>query len=93
MLDASIVVPNFQCYDGLEQNYFHFQRRFRTTMKTPNYLAKLPQEATIKSIPLLKDYNLITLDVPTARECVLTAALMSVHQGLRYHTDRQAHPL
>ena len=47
-------------------------------MKTPNYLAKLPQEATIKNIPLLKDYDLISLDVPTARECVLTAALMSV---------------
>ena len=37
-------------------------------MKTPNYLAKLPQEATIKSIQVLKDYDLITLDVPTASQ-------------------------
>lgn len=35
-------------------------------MKTSNYLAKLPQEATIKSIQVLKGYDLITLDVPTA---------------------------
>ena len=35
-------------------------------MKTSNYLAKLPQEATIKSIQVLKDYDLISLDVPTA---------------------------
>ena len=28
-------------------------------MKTSNYLAKLPQEATIKSIQVLKDYDLI----------------------------------
>ena len=37
-------------------------------MKTSNYLAKLPQEATIKSIQVLKDYDLITLDVPTASQ-------------------------
>ena len=37
-------------------------------MKTSNYLAKLPQEAIIKSIQVLKDYNLITLDVPIARQ-------------------------
>lgn len=33
-------------------------------MKTPNYLAKLPQEATIKSIQVRKNYDLISLDVP-----------------------------
>ena len=27
-------------------------------MKTSNYLAKLPQEATIKSIQVFKDYDL-----------------------------------
>ena len=37
-------------------------------MKTSNYLAKLPQEATIKSIQVLKDYDLITLDVPIASQ-------------------------
>ena len=37
-------------------------------MKTSNYLAKLPQEATIKSIQVLKDYDLISLDVPTASQ-------------------------
>ena len=55
-------------------------------MKTPNYLAKLPQEATIKSIQVLKDYDLITLDVPTASQRLCP-------QGLRHLTDRQAHPL
>lgn len=35
-------------------------------MKTSNYLAKLPQDAIIKSIQVLKNYNLITLDVPIA---------------------------
>ena len=40
-------------------------------MKTSNYLAKLPQEATIKSIQVLKDYDLISLDVsiPSQRLC------------------------
>ena len=38
------------------------------TMKTSNYLAKLPQEATIKSIQVLKDYDLITLDVAIASQ-------------------------
>lgn len=48
-------------------------------MKTSNYLAKLPQEATIKSIQVLKDYDLISLDVPTASQRpVLTAALTTV---------------
>ena len=42
-----------------------FFRRSETTMKTSNHLAKLPQKATIKSIQDLKDYNLISLDVPT----------------------------
>ena len=37
-------------------------------MKTSNYLAKLPQEATIKSIQVFKDYDLISLDVPTASQ-------------------------
>ena len=45
-----------------------FLRRSETTMKTSNYLAKLPQEATIKSIQILKDYDLISLDVPTASQ-------------------------
>ena len=37
-------------------------------MKTSNYLAKLPQEATIKSIQAFRDYDLITLDVPAPRQ-------------------------
>ena len=37
-------------------------------MKTSNYLAKLPQEATIKNIQAFQDYDLITLDVPAPRQ-------------------------
>ena len=37
-------------------------------MKTSNYLAKLPQEATIKNIQAFRDYDLITLDVPAPRQ-------------------------
>ena len=37
-------------------------------MKTSNYLAKLPQETTIKNIQVLKDYDLITLYVPIASQ-------------------------
>ena len=37
-------------------------------MKTSNYLAKLPQKATIKSIQVLKDYDLISLDIPIPRQ-------------------------
>lgn len=37
-------------------------------MKTSNYLAKLPQETTIKNIQVLKDYALISLDVLIARQ-------------------------
>lgn len=40
-------------------------------MKTSNYLAKLLQEATIKSIQVLKDYDLNSLHVsiPNQRLC------------------------
>ena len=37
-------------------------------MKASNYLAKLPQEATIKSIQAFRDYDLITLDIPAPRQ-------------------------
>ena len=37
-------------------------------MKASNYLAKLPQEATIKNIQAFRDYDLITLDVPAPRQ-------------------------
>ncbi len=37
-------------------------------MKTSNYLAKLPQEATIKNVQSFRDYDLITLDVPAPRQ-------------------------
>ena len=52
-------------------------------MKTSNYLAELPQEATIKSIQALKDYNFITLDVSTASQRLC-------HQGLRSLTGAHA---
>ena len=37
-------------------------------MKTSNYLAKLPQEATMKNVQAFRDYDLITLDVPAPRQ-------------------------
>ena len=37
-------------------------------MKTPNYLAKLPQETTIKKIETLRDYDRITLHVPAPKQ-------------------------
>ena len=37
-------------------------------MKTTNYLAKLPQETTIRSIETLRDYDLITLHVPAPKQ-------------------------
>ena len=37
-------------------------------MKTSNYLAKLPQEATIKNIQAFLDYDLITFDVLAPRQ-------------------------
>ena len=37
-------------------------------MKASNYLAKLPQEATIKNLQAFRDYDLITLDVPAPRQ-------------------------
>ena len=33
------------------------------TMKTCNYLTKLPQETTIKNIEAFREYDLITLQV------------------------------
>ena len=38
------------------------------TMKTCNYLTKLPQETTIKNIETLRDYDLITLHVPAPKQ-------------------------
>ena len=43
-------------------------RRYKTTMKTSNYFAKLPQEASIKSIQTFRDYDLITLNLPAPRQ-------------------------
>ena len=37
-------------------------------MKTSNYSAKLPQEATIRQVQTFRDYNLITLDLPDPRQ-------------------------
>lgn len=37
-------------------------------MKTSNYLAKLPQEATIRHVQTFRDYDLITLDLPAPRQ-------------------------
>ena len=37
-------------------------------MKTSNYFAKLPQEASIKSIQTFRDYDLITLNLPAPRQ-------------------------
>ena len=37
-------------------------------MKTSNYLAKLPQEATIRHVQPFRDYDLITLDLPAPRQ-------------------------
>ena len=37
-------------------------------MKTSNYIARLPQEATIKSIEHLLDYDLITFHLPITKE-------------------------
>ncbi len=37
-------------------------------MKTSNYFAKLPQEASIKSIQTFQDYDLITLNLPALRQ-------------------------
>lgn len=55
-------------------------------MKTSNYLAKLPQETTTKNIQVLKNYDIIALDVPTASRRLCP-------QRLRYYADRQAYPL
>ena len=38
------------------------------TMKTCNYLSKLPQETTSKNIETLRDYDLITLHVPAPKQ-------------------------
>ncbi len=40
----------------------------KATMKTSNYFAKLPQEASIKSIQTFRDYNLITLNLPVPHQ-------------------------
>ena len=40
----------------------------KTTMKTSNYFAKLPQESSIKSIQTFRDYDLITLNLPAPRQ-------------------------
>lgn len=37
-------------------------------MKTSNYIARLPQEATIKSMEHLPDYDLITIHLPAAKQ-------------------------
>lgn len=37
-------------------------------MKTSNYLAKLPQEASIRQVQAFRDYDLITLDLPAPRQ-------------------------
>lgn len=37
-------------------------------MKTSNYLAKLPQEASIRQVQAFQDYDLITLDLPAPRQ-------------------------
>ena len=37
-------------------------------MKTSNYLAKLPQEASIRQVQAFRDYELITLDLPAPRQ-------------------------
>ena len=37
-------------------------------MKTSNYLAKLPQEASIRQVQAFRDYGLITLDLPAPRQ-------------------------
>ena len=41
-------------------------------MKTSNYLAKLPQKATIKHVQAFRDYDLIliTLDLPAPWQTV-----------------------
>ena len=38
------------------------------TMKTCNYLTKLPQEATIKKVETFRYYDLITLDLPVPKQ-------------------------
>ncbi|WP_420846603.1 transposase family protein, partial [Mordavella massiliensis] len=38
------------------------------TMKTCNYLTKLPQETTIKNIEAFREYDLITLHVPAPKQ-------------------------
>ena len=38
------------------------------TMKVCNYLTKLPQKISIKSIETLRDYDLITLHVPAPKQ-------------------------
>ena len=38
------------------------------TMKTCNYLTKLPQETTIKKVETFRNYDLITLDVPVPKQ-------------------------
>ena len=38
------------------------------TMKTCNYLTKLPQEATIKKVETFRYFDLITLDLPVPKQ-------------------------
>ena len=54
-------------------------------MKTSNYIARLPQEATIKSMEHLPDYDLITIHLPALRERKEDIALLSI--------DEMAHSL
>ena len=38
------------------------------TMKVCNYLTKLPQETRIRKVETFRDYDLITLDVPSPKQ-------------------------
>lgn len=38
------------------------------TMKVCNYLTKLPQETRIREVETFRDYDLITLDVPSPKQ-------------------------
>ena len=60
-------------------------------MKISNYLAKLPQETTIKNIQVLKNYDLITLDMPAASQrlchhCGVRGKVILQPQGKEFFT-------
>lgn len=54
------------------------------TMKTCNYLTKLPQEATIKKVETFRYFDLITLDLLQIKD----AAFSFTYDSVRFYAER-----